>query len=126
MTSMLRGALGALLFGKKHLLDGESVADAKAATSETMGELAPLIDPVALALDDIKRQRARVREQKPPPPPPPGVASATSAKPRPGDDATVIDTTGEDVTDEPPRRSQRRPRRAAPMPQTAIQRRKAG
>lgn len=93
MTSTVRGITGALLFAKG-LLDGKSVDEARAATRETMSELAPLVDPAIEALDDVARKRALRK-------------AATAAQARPpraaeDDGVTVIDTTGEEVPE--PRR----------------------
>lgn len=115
--SKLRGAFGAGLF-LKELLDGKSIPDAKAGAREIMQEIAPLVDPALMALEDVAaKHRARKLQQQVKDAPEPTAKDAPRG--RPGDDAVVIETTGEEVTEpEPP------PRRKPRTPGTAIVRRK--
>ena len=112
--SRARGILGVFVFAKKHLLDGQSIGEAKAGTHALLDELAPVTDPALAALDDVvTKHAARKRMSKE------GASPAGPAR-RAGDDATVIDTTGEEVRD-PPEPPRRRGRKSA-----ALVRRKAG
>ena len=93
MTSNVRGIAGALIFAK-NLLDGKSTTEARAATKETMEEMAPLVDPAIAALDDVAKKRAAKKAAQRAPEEVPTWAA---------DGAQVIDTVGEEVR-EPPRK----------------------
>jgi hypothetical protein len=128
MGDPVRGFFGALLFGRE-LLAGKSPVDAKEATRVAMGELAPLVDPALYALADIQRKRAAAREALEKKKASGGIDAKEAAPARPGDDATVIDTTGtEEVIDAAGARASvpksKARRAAAGGPSTGLQKRR--